>query len=388
MSDDKRIFEAGVPKYLAVARHIREEVVSGMVEPGSQLPGERVLATQLGVAPMTMRRALDHLVQEGLLERRPNRGTFVRAASSARNLCLLVLNMSDRRAFEGGVPWFALEAIRQAARGRCRVRVMSLPYPDPPPQQMAEELRKMNVGAVGLLNFRAWDVPFVRAVVHEIPCVLFLKDLPGIRAPCAACNPAEAGHLMVDFLVERGARRIAMAPVHLQHSQQVELSFAVQAELARRGLEVNRRYWFELTGEGGGAAKERTGMRRWMADLLSGARPPDGWVLVDEDSARCLARTLASGRLRLGRDVQACYLASTVPSASEPGFGVLHWNVEEAVRVGAHLLMDIVTGRLDAQDAPLRMVQPRILHPRGASAGKGAASGLRKHERRNKRPTS
>jgi len=388
MSDDKRIFEADVPKYIAVARHIREEIVSHVFGPGSQLPGERVLATQLGVAPMTMRRALDHLVQEGLLERRPNRGTFVREGLRAHNLCLLVLNMSERRAFEGGVPWFALEAIRQAARGRCRVRVMSLPYPDPPPQQMVEELRKMNVGAVGLLNFRAWDVPFLRAVAHEIPCVLFLKDLPGVRAPCVACNPAEAARLMVDLLVERGARRIAMAPVNLQHSQQVELSFAVQEELARGGLEVNRRYWFEYSREGEEGARERARVGEWMSDLLAVRRSPEGWVLLDEDAARHFAAAAASHRLQLGRDVHACYLASTVPSAPEPGFGVLHWNVEEAVRVGAHLLMDIVTGRLDAQDAPLRMVQPRILHPGGAFAGRGAATRLRKHERRSKRPTS
>ncbi len=45
--------------------------------PGEALPSERELSGDLGVARMTLRRAVDALVVDGLLTRRPGAGTFV-----------------------------------------------------------------------------------------------------------------------------------------------------------------------------------------------------------------------------------------------------------------------------------------------------------------------
>ena len=44
---------------------------------GSRLPGERELALDCKVARMTVRRAIDQLIQEQKLERRPGSGTFI-----------------------------------------------------------------------------------------------------------------------------------------------------------------------------------------------------------------------------------------------------------------------------------------------------------------------
>ncbi len=52
------------------------EMVSEL-QAGTRLPSERDLATEWGVARMTLRAAVDALVSEGLLERRHGAGTFV-----------------------------------------------------------------------------------------------------------------------------------------------------------------------------------------------------------------------------------------------------------------------------------------------------------------------
>ena len=59
---------------------LRDRISGGALAAGERLPGEPDLATAYGVSRVTVRRALEQLVAEGLLERRPGVGTFVRVA--------------------------------------------------------------------------------------------------------------------------------------------------------------------------------------------------------------------------------------------------------------------------------------------------------------------
>lgn len=71
------------PKYLALARALREAVRGGDLAQGAQLPPVRDLAWRIGVTPGTVARAYQQATQEGLLEATVGRGTFV-AASAPR----------------------------------------------------------------------------------------------------------------------------------------------------------------------------------------------------------------------------------------------------------------------------------------------------------------
>jgi GntR family transcriptional regulator len=62
-----------------------DEMVATMT-PGEALPAERDLAARLGVARMTLRRAVDTMVAESLLVRRQGAGTFVAPAKVAHRL--------------------------------------------------------------------------------------------------------------------------------------------------------------------------------------------------------------------------------------------------------------------------------------------------------------
>ena len=56
---------------------LRERISSGALALGEKLPGETSLAAEFGVSRMTLRRAMDRLVQEDLIERRAGVGAFV-----------------------------------------------------------------------------------------------------------------------------------------------------------------------------------------------------------------------------------------------------------------------------------------------------------------------
>jgi GntR family transcriptional regulator len=61
---------------------MRARIVAGEWPPGSAIPAEQTLAAEHGVALGTMRRALDLLAEQGLVERIHGRGTFVRSGLS------------------------------------------------------------------------------------------------------------------------------------------------------------------------------------------------------------------------------------------------------------------------------------------------------------------
>ena len=67
-----------VPLHVEVAGVLRNQITTGELVPGVQLPPLRELTETLGVARMTVVQAMNTLEDEGLIERHAGRGTFVR----------------------------------------------------------------------------------------------------------------------------------------------------------------------------------------------------------------------------------------------------------------------------------------------------------------------
>jgi GntR family transcriptional regulator len=65
------------PRYLQVASAFRNLVQRGVLRPGEALPSERDLSAVTGFSRVTVRRAVETLLREGVLSRRHGSGTFV-----------------------------------------------------------------------------------------------------------------------------------------------------------------------------------------------------------------------------------------------------------------------------------------------------------------------
>ena len=63
--------------YRRLQRSLRDAIMEGVLKPEDSLPPERDLATDFGVSRITVRKALDALVTEGMLVRRHGAGTYV-----------------------------------------------------------------------------------------------------------------------------------------------------------------------------------------------------------------------------------------------------------------------------------------------------------------------
>src|SRR6185503_19724450 len=104
------------PVYLALADTIAEDVASGRLRPGTQLPTHRDLAHTLGVDLTTVTRGYAEARKRGLLLGRVGRGTFVRGnvpapgASGARADTVTELSLNLPPTLEPNLPAQVLAA--------------------------------------------------------------------------------------------------------------------------------------------------------------------------------------------------------------------------------------------------------------------------------------
>ena len=66
------------PAYAQLANILRRQVATGLFRPGDQLPSEAMLCRSYHVSPMTVRRTINMLAEEGVVSTARGRGTFVK----------------------------------------------------------------------------------------------------------------------------------------------------------------------------------------------------------------------------------------------------------------------------------------------------------------------
>ena len=75
-SIDRRSYE---PAYLQLVNILRDQIASGRYRPGRRLPSEAQLCERYQVSPMTVRRSINMLLDQGIVTTTQGRGTFVKS---------------------------------------------------------------------------------------------------------------------------------------------------------------------------------------------------------------------------------------------------------------------------------------------------------------------
>jgi len=143
----------GLRRYAELAADLRARVLRGEWEPGQALAAETELARLYGVALGTLRQAIALLADQGLLERRHGKGTFVKAgldgasmlrffrfrhADSSEPPVSRILSHKQVPAdaatagslgLRDGAPVLALERLRSVAGQPCLLESIVLPLP-------------------------------------------------------------------------------------------------------------------------------------------------------------------------------------------------------------------------------------------------------------------
>ncbi|WP_010284686.1 GntR family transcriptional regulator [Bacillus timonensis] len=93
-----------VPIYFQIEQRIREKIETKELKPGEMIPSEREFAQKYQISRMTVRQAINNLVNEGYLQRERGKGTFVALKKFEKNVKGLTSFSEDMRSrgFEPG----------------------------------------------------------------------------------------------------------------------------------------------------------------------------------------------------------------------------------------------------------------------------------------------
>ena len=200
------------PLYLQAVAYLRGRIQDGTWPPRSALPSEKALAAQLQVSRPTVRHALEILIDEGLLVRKPGRGTFVTDADARQqhkrtgNLALIGPEMGDSflmRLITG--------AEHVASQNGYHLILCNAG------NQIAVEQKYMRdlwegTKVDGFLIMAA-DAPHPHPVFCEfqrsgVPMILIDRYFPDLQVPFVVSDNRRGGYLVTRHLLDLGHREI------------------------------------------------------------------------------------------------------------------------------------------------------------------------------------
>src|ERR1035437_4799364 len=111
--------------YQQIVDGLKREVSEGRLKPGAALPSFRVLAEDMLVSVITVKRAYEELEREGIIYRRQGLGTFVsehghdRSREAEGNVAQELFHEAAREAAEAGLkPAKILELVQKIIKGK------------------------------------------------------------------------------------------------------------------------------------------------------------------------------------------------------------------------------------------------------------------------------
>ena len=238
----------GVPLYERLYRHIRDDILNGVLQAGARLPSRRALAEHLRLSVITVETAYRQLEAEGYVDIRPRRGAFVnetnrppatpgRVTPPIPETPPLIpetpppvwkLDLGDNRPDPSCLPTAALSRLtRQALSEHPEAVLVPTPSQGLPAlrQAIADDLREfrgMSVSPEQILIGAGAEYLYL-ILAQLLPSALFALEDPGhlkirqVYQSCGArfvCLPLDAHGLRMDALRRSGATAAHISPAH------------------------------------------------------------------------------------------------------------------------------------------------------------------------------
>lgn len=284
--------------YDGLLARLRAGIREGTLKAGAFVATEQDLSRQTGISRVSVRRATDQLIREGLVERRPGKGLFVREPDRRTRMvqvivpdlgfeqCVLIARGAQLLGAERGFQVQVYDGHNQMERDLAVVKRL--------PDQAAE-------GAIIL----SWHHTRFSEAIFELkrlkyPFVLVDEHPQGIDAPSVTADNHAGGMKVGEALVALGHKRIGF--IGNLHADTVRQRLeGLRDALGDAGLPFDRSLAMDLAVEPQQDWTER--IDRCTRELMSRADRPTAIFYSDDQVAADGYRTLMSMGLRIPQDV-------------------------------------------------------------------------------------
>lgn len=200
--------------YTQVIAHYRTQILDGTLPPGARLPTELEIAEMFNISRGTVRQAMTAMVNEGLLERVPGRGTFVHAERQPddaikptnRRIGLLLSYRNSE------LDLHILSGVEHTAKSRGYQ--VSFAYTEESAEEQSRDINHLRAdGVSGLIIYplsnRTYDDAIAKLHTAALPFVLIDRYLPEINGDYVTSDNVGGGYSAAQHLIILGHTRIA-----------------------------------------------------------------------------------------------------------------------------------------------------------------------------------
>lgn len=274
-------------KYIAIRNQIKERIASGKLI--DKLPGERLLADELNVSYMTVRKAIAGLVEEGILNKYGTRGTFVNHKKNNSRLTHNIGFFLDEDIKEGiSSPYYSLifKSLEEEVTRNGYNMLFFSDFDDLNPLKNAKKVDGVIISCFPRLEDR------IQQIKNYIPMVILDNIAADKSIPSVTIDNFNSCSHSVEYLIKLGHNRIGFVSGLLDSDVCRDRLLGYKNALARAALKEDRslNYKGDYSFESG----EKAGKY-----FMSLAELPTAIVCANDMMAIGLMKVLQENQIRI-----------------------------------------------------------------------------------------
>ncbi len=335
MKPGKKSVDRTTPKYAIVEDYIRQQIKQRKIV--DKLPGERILAKELGYSYMTIRKAIENLVGEGVLYKIPTKGTFVANPKNRKARTRSIGYFLDS-SIDSGIssPYYSL--IFNALQKEAARHDYTLVYFSENGEQKLKKILKKLDGVIASCFYRIEGV--IQEIKERVPVVVIDNSAADKTIPSVIIDNFSALVETVDYLCRLKHERIGFM-TGLEDSDVGKNRFdGYRSGLSRHDIEVDDglvfrgNYSFQSGIEGAGY-------------FLQLEHLPTAIVCANDSMALGAMYKLQQEGYKVPEDVSVVGFDDiNVASQITPSLTTVFAPIEEIAAISFAMLEDLIENRL------------------------------------------
>lgn len=294
--------------YQSLANRLRQTIQNGNYQPGDLLATEHGIARDQSVSRMTVRRASEMLVREGLVERRPGKGLYV-LSRTIKAITNASAQASQIQIVAGNFDWEPSIQISRRVQSLARSRALQVQLYDAHGDerldiQMIRQLPKS--GARGAIIISLHSTQLNEALfslkARRFPFILVDQRLHDIAVPSVMSDNYDGGYRVGQMLLDHGHHRIAFIGDLVAMTVRDRLD-GLRDAINDRGIAYDRSLVVDLESGTDRMGDWSDAVNRATADLMGRTDRPTAVFCSCDGVAKLLYRALGAMNLRIPEDI-------------------------------------------------------------------------------------